>query len=55
MAPANIVFIEVNPTMDESGSSGPTVAEPSGDDPDPCGDRLAELSGTSLTAGGEMV
>jgi hypothetical protein len=55
VGPADSAFIEVNPTMDESGSSGPTVAEPSGDDPDPCRDRLAELSGTSLTAGGEMV
>jgi len=41
--------------MDECGSSSLNVAESAGEDPDPCSTRLAELRGTSLTAGGEMV
>lgn len=49
------VFQEVNVTMDECGSSSLNVAESAGEDPDPCSTRLAELRGTSLTAGGEMV
>jgi hypothetical protein len=41
--------------MDDRGSSSLIVAESTGDDPDPRRSRLAELRGTSLTAGGEMV
>jgi hypothetical protein len=50
-----LMFIEVNKTMDESGSSSKATAEPSGDDPDPCRGGSAEPRGTSLTARGDMV